>query len=1007
MVGGLTVAAFSQWILSFNYNPLTDIGALPIAGQANAVNQEFAARQANIGFRIQRQQLHRDDIRDLMNLTLGRMDAYNVVGTFLLTLCIAWFSDNTIKDDASLPEWFRALFLISSFTAVGYLIFSVWLAQHASIVAHSIGVRLLISFARLSIPDRAELEKLKVPLIPALEGLKRVAETLGVKSKGTPDGGEGSVTLHHLDVAGSSTGASTLEVPKSKNQSLPLTASNVSSRPASSFASASTTQEPMDAQREVNADQRHFLRFLEEQKRWLSYDAHCRLCMSLGMNQMLQALSYYIVGTMLQAVTSAAFFSFFAVKMVSFVLIQLDTRDDDHNYGRSALLACWLLLPGIFAVLALVLFPENATPLESFLQSLMAAPAFLLQAAWLAYIGFQIQAKRSDSSSDVGGLSLPLQLRTVEYLNVIELEDDGVQVVVQDTTMRALMRKLQDGLDTVNNELGQVMSMERQDGIVSASRRCSADIKKAHERLKRRLGRITLTANNLGNKAAEQEVKEAAQMLDRLLLWQKAADLLATLDSLRNPLVKTKLGAYKNTSVDGLYDDFLRDCEELQLGICGSAAEVSRYVNFNVESKGGAVNIKGPLITAASEMKLVKVEVTNLSRTEWIDTRQDRVLPAPVTPMHYVSYETLDAQMREWEQGLMSFRDTHNQVLAMYPSNDSRYGDLTARSGTSSSNRKDSSSVRMPAATYIAPDEMPGRLVRQFTLACAFWWVVAGAVNFITPFLDKHNLPRMSMQPLQVTWPGPSHLFEVRSLQCQGRNVLVGDDVILYATQWSTTGRLDFPSEVVAAQPVATLCHEHTCESLQPGKNGTSSWRVGSLEPASPFTVDLRELRPSSAIWNCEGRGPPCTSALLAQWDGTNVVVARLHQERLTGQWHVRRRMVVRPGLNPCEEGTGCVREPTMYTDVRALQLSPDGRTLAVLFADLRGSILDAWDLGEGSLLGRWALQGRVRAMCHNSSDILFARQGGGDRSGRGTVVLERTRLPREMLAVSRRSSGL
>lgn len=317
--------------------------------------------------------------------------------------------------------------------------------------------------------------------------------------------------------------------------------------------------------------------------------------------------------------------------------------------------------------------------------------------------------------------------------------------------------------------------------------------------------------------------------------------------------------------------------------------------------------------------------------------------------------------------------------------------------------------MSMPAATYIAPDEMPGRLVRQFTLACAFWWVVAGAVNFITPFLDKHHLPlpTMSMQPLQVTWPGPSNLFEVRSLQCQGRNVLVGDDVILYATQWSTTGRLDFPSEVVAAQPAATLCHEHSCNSLQPGENGTSSWRVGSLEPASPFTVHQRELRPTSAIWNCEGRGPPCTSALLAQWDGTNVVVARLHQERLMGQWHVRRRLVVRPGLNPCEEGTGCVREPSVYTDVRALQLSPDGRTLAVLFADLRGSILDAWDLGEGSILGRWSLQGHVRAMCHNSSDILFARQGGGDRLGGGTVVLESTRLPPEMLAVSRRSSGL
>ena len=49
------------------------------------------------------------------------------------------------------------------------------------------------------------------------------------------------------------------------------------------------------------------------------------------------------------------------------------------------------------------------------------------------------------------------------------------------------------------------------------------------------------------------------------------------------------------------------------------------------------------LITAASEMELVKVEVTIPPGTEWINTRQDRVLLAPVTPMHYVSHETLGA----------------------------------------------------------------------------------------------------------------------------------------------------------------------------------------------------------------------------------------------------------------------------------------------------------------------------------------------------------------------------
>merc|ERR1712232_285705 len=54
-----------------------------------------------------------------------------------------------------------------------------------------------------------------------------------------------------------------------------------------------------DASCQVAVDrQKHFRRFLQEQKLWLGYDAYARVSMSLGVNQILGALSYYLIGKM-------------------------------------------------------------------------------------------------------------------------------------------------------------------------------------------------------------------------------------------------------------------------------------------------------------------------------------------------------------------------------------------------------------------------------------------------------------------------------------------------------------------------------------------------------------------------------------------------------------------------------------------------------------------------------------------------------------------------------------
>merc|ERR1712187_383436 len=59
-----------------------------------------------------------------------------------------------------------------------------------------------------------------------------------------------------------------------------------------------STQQGMYAWDKNDSDtdyERHLRRWIIERGAWMSYDAYCRACIVVGMNQMLQALAYNIL----------------------------------------------------------------------------------------------------------------------------------------------------------------------------------------------------------------------------------------------------------------------------------------------------------------------------------------------------------------------------------------------------------------------------------------------------------------------------------------------------------------------------------------------------------------------------------------------------------------------------------------------------------------------------------------------------------------------------------------
>ncbi len=77
-------------------------------------------------FRMERQKLFRDDIRDLADLSTRRMDVYHVVGTLLLAFVLSLFSGQVmLNNQHPVASALISLFYVSCVSAAGLALTSV------------------------------------------------------------------------------------------------------------------------------------------------------------------------------------------------------------------------------------------------------------------------------------------------------------------------------------------------------------------------------------------------------------------------------------------------------------------------------------------------------------------------------------------------------------------------------------------------------------------------------------------------------------------------------------------------------------------------------------------------------------------------------------------------------------------------------------------------------------------------------------------------------------------
>eukprot|EP00930_Biecheleria_cincta_P058619 TRINITY_DN44426_c0_g1_i1.p1 TRINITY_DN44426_c0_g1~~TRINITY_DN44426_c0_g1_i1.p1 ORF type:complete len:971 (-),score=166.17 TRINITY_DN44426_c0_g1_i1:130-3042(-) len=344
--------------------------------------------------KVKRWELYREDIHDLTELTVSKMDVYIVVLVLELLFGMMLFTEGMPKPNLT-PEWMHWLFASSSATAVLYLVLSTWLAMHASISAHSYGVRMLTTFVRLPIPSTKQIH--------------------AASAKAT-------------DFEGANVVNDMLRIPYLQQRTTET--EDTMTRTWRSEGRTSEQREQFMKQADAPvvddvAKAPHIQKWRELQVHWQAYDAYCRVCMAMGTNQILHAMCYYCLGVMLAELRMSGFAAFCCIVVFSysaFLILRLDLLVRQ----RTLVLVGALQIAAPLATCVCLWgakVGDNLGSIPAQLEKLVPL-AFVLNMLWILEVIYL--ARGVDDNGSANAVLLPSKFRSVLYLDVFGwLSDRG------------------------------------------------------------------------------------------------------------------------------------------------------------------------------------------------------------------------------------------------------------------------------------------------------------------------------------------------------------------------------------------------------------------------------------------------------------------------------------------------------------------------------------------------------------------------------------------------------
>eukprot|EP00913_Durusdinium_trenchii_P024955 g23422.t1 len=210
---------------------------------------------------------------------------------------------------------------------------------------------------------------------------------------------------------------------------------------------------------------------LFDRERWLFYDAYARVCMALGINQMLQALSYYIVGAIGDESPSGAALSLLGVQVLSLLLLRLDMAEGLQQWSVIFAVIGFMAFPPLYIGILIHLVPSLSVRTVEF----FALPAFLLHSMWMLLIAAYLVPDTVDEG-------LPKTLRTVLYLDVLHLDQQEQGTCMDLLSELDSVEALGEAEEALKQAMRQVLEQEATAGNVSSSGRQSEELHSLEER---------------------------------------------------------------------------------------------------------------------------------------------------------------------------------------------------------------------------------------------------------------------------------------------------------------------------------------------------------------------------------------------------------------------------------------------------------------------------------------------------------------------------------------------
>lgn len=308
---------------------------------------------------VEQYKLYREDVRDLVELTVGKMDVYLVVAALMIDRLTVMVCKQNRAFPVWSPDWAVTLNSLSLASGVCYLLLALWLAMYASVSAQAYGTFLLTQYVRIpyATPEQLDAATARGADFEEedLRSIVRVPVLSGVRDSAP------AAPVAGADAAGSVEGRVAQPQTVERGQSL-LEAEGAGVAPPDSVGDRAMEQQDSDGAQQRDsrlptAMLRHIRVYRSVQLNWQAYDAYARVSLFAGTSSLLYCCLYWSLGQLLQVVRSPL--SAIGVAVIFSAVQVALTRLDLKLNSRDALkIACLLATTPLLTTVGMLLYRD-------------------------------------------------------------------------------------------------------------------------------------------------------------------------------------------------------------------------------------------------------------------------------------------------------------------------------------------------------------------------------------------------------------------------------------------------------------------------------------------------------------------------------------------------------------------------------------------------------------------------------------------------------------------------